>query len=236
MRKDPKLFQHGTLAMLVAGLFDGTMSIEELLKHGDSGIGTCSGLDGEMVILDGIAYTIRRDGTVEALSGDVKTPFTCVHFDPKSPGQKVSGFSLPELEAYLKGQGMGNIFYAVKLTGRFAKMKTRTVFKQEKPYPGLSEVADQQAVFEGENTTGTLIGYYAPDLYQGIASSGFHLHYLSADHALGGHVLDFQLAEADLSLTHFSDFDLHLPTSNADFLQANFDLASLNDQIQQAEH
>lgn len=32
------------------------------------------------------------------------------------------------------------------------------------------------------------------------------------------------------------DFDLHLPTSNADFLQANFDLASLNDQIQQAEH
>ncbi|MCD5552111.1 acetolactate decarboxylase [Lactobacillus delbrueckii] len=30
---------------------------------------------------------------------------------------------MPELEAYLKGQGMGNIFYAVKLTGRFAKMK-----------------------------------------------------------------------------------------------------------------
>lgn len=85
MRKDPKLSQHGTLAMLVAGLFD---------------------------------------GTIEALSGDVKTPFACAHFDPKSPGQKVSGFSLPELEAYLKGQGMGNIFYAVKLTGRFAKMKT----------------------------------------------------------------------------------------------------------------
>ncbi|EOD02105.1 hypothetical protein IV58_GL000851 [Lactobacillus delbrueckii subsp. jakobsenii ZN7a-9 = DSM 26046] len=36
----------------------------------------------------------------------------------------MSGFSLPELEAYLKGQGMGNILYAVKLTGRFAKMKT----------------------------------------------------------------------------------------------------------------
>ena len=81
-----------------------------------------------MVILDGVAYTIRRDGadgTVEALSGDFKTPFACVHFDPKSPGQKViGGFSLPELEAYLKGQGMGNIFYAVKLTGRFAKIQT----------------------------------------------------------------------------------------------------------------
>jgi alpha-acetolactate decarboxylase len=94
----------------------------------------------------------------------------------------------------------------------------------------------QQAVFDGEDTTGTLIGYYAPDLYQGIASNGFHLHYLSADHALGGHVLDLQLAEADLNLTPFSDFDLHLPTSNADFLQANFDLTSLNDQIQQDKH
>lgn len=236
MRKDLKLFQHGTLAMLVAGLFDGTMSIEELLTHGDSGIGTCSGLDGEMIILDGTAYTIRRDGTVESLSGDVKTPFACVHFDPKTPGRKVSDLSLPELEANLKGQGMNNIFYTVKLTGRFAKMKTRTVFKQEKPYPGLTEVADQQAVFEGEDTTGTLIGYNAPDLYQGIASSGFHLHYLSDDHVLGGHVLDLQLAEGELSLTPFSDFNLHLPSGNADFMQADFDLASLNDQIQQAEH
>lgn len=155
MSKDPKLFQHGSLAMLVAGLFD---------------------------------------GTVDALSGDVKTPFACVHFDPKTPGQKISGLSLPEFEGYLKGRGIKNVFYAVKLTGRFAKMKTRTVFKQKKPYPGLSEVADQQAIFKGENTTSTLIGYYAPDLYQGIASSDFHLHYLSAD------------------------------------------LASLNDQIQQAEH
>ncbi|MGM9905947.1 acetolactate decarboxylase [Lactobacillus sp.] len=236
MSKEAKLFQHGTLAMLVAGLFDGTMSLEELLNHGDSGIGTCSGLDGEMVILDGTAYTIRRDGTVEALSGNIKTPFACVHFDQKTPGQKVSGLSLPELEAYLKGQGMNNIFYAVKLTGTFAKMKTRTVFKQEKPYPGLTEVADQQAIFEGKNTTGTLIGYYAPDLYQGIASSGFHLHYLSGDHALGGHVLDLELAEGELSLTPFSDFNLHLPTSNADFMQADFDLASLGDQIKQAEH
>lgn len=97
-------------------------------------------------------------------------------------------------------------------------------------------MAGQLVVFDGEDTTGTLIGYYAPDLYQGIASNGFHLHYLSADHALGGHVLDLQLAEADLNLTPFSDFDLHLPTSNADFLQANFDLTSLNDQIQQDKH
>ncbi|WP_416793613.1 acetolactate decarboxylase [Lactobacillus delbrueckii] len=137
MRKDPKLFQHGTLAMLVAGLFDGTMSIEELLKHGDSGIGTCSGLDGEMVILDGIAYTIRRDGTVEALSGDVKTPFACVHFDPKSPGQKVSGFSLPELEAYLKGQGMGEYLLRRQTHRPLCQNEDQNRLQARKAIPGL---------------------------------------------------------------------------------------------------
>lgn len=49
---ESKVFQHGTLGMLVPGLFDGTMTISELLKHGDWGIGTASGLDGEMIVLD----------------------------------------------------------------------------------------------------------------------------------------------------------------------------------------
>ncbi|GHV97213.1 alpha-acetolactate decarboxylase [Lactobacillus nasalidis] len=236
MSKETTIFQHGTLAMLVAGLFDGTMTVKDLLEHGDSGIGTCSGLDGEMVILNGRAYTIRRDGSVEELSPETTVPFACVHFDQPASGQKLSGLSLPELEAFLMKQGMTNIFYAVKLTGRFAKMKTRTVFKQEKPYPGLNEVADQQAVFEGKDTAGSLIGYYAPGLYQGIASSGFHLHYLSSDHALGGHVLDLALEEGELSLQSFADFRLHLPVENTDFMQQAFDLDRLSEQIQQAEH
>ncbi|MCC2728542.1 acetolactate decarboxylase, partial [Blautia sp. MSK22_86] len=34
------LYQHGTLALLVPGLLEGTTTIGELLKHGDTGIGT----------------------------------------------------------------------------------------------------------------------------------------------------------------------------------------------------
>ncbi|BBL28180.1 hypothetical protein [Lactobacillus delbrueckii] len=36
MHKDPKLFQHGILAMLVAGLFDGTMSIGNMATAGSA--------------------------------------------------------------------------------------------------------------------------------------------------------------------------------------------------------
>ena len=43
-----KIFQHGTLELIMAGLYDGTLSFSELLENGDDGIGTTHGLDGEV--------------------------------------------------------------------------------------------------------------------------------------------------------------------------------------------
>ena len=61
MTKDgQKVYQHGTLALLVPGLFDGTMKLAELLAHGDTGIGTATGLNGEMIVLDGTPYLVHR--------------------------------------------------------------------------------------------------------------------------------------------------------------------------------
>lgn len=235
--KEDTVYQHGTLAMLIPGLFDGTLPVSRLLEHGDSGIGTCAGLDGEMVVLGGHAYTIRRDGTVEELAGDVTVPFATVHFDAPKFSLPLKGQDFVQVkQTLLAAKPLENVFFAVKITGTFAKMKTRTVFKQEKPYPGLNAVADQQAVFEGKNTQGTVIGYFAPELFQGVASSGFHLHYLSDDHQLGGHILDLTVGEATAYLQPFADFQLHLPLENPDFMQQRFDLASLGDQISKAEH
>ena len=47
---ESKVYQHGTLGMLVPGLFEGTMTVADLLKHGDWGIGTASGLDGAEIL------------------------------------------------------------------------------------------------------------------------------------------------------------------------------------------
>ncbi|MFT9270106.1 MAG: acetolactate decarboxylase, partial [Liquorilactobacillus nagelii] len=38
------LYQHGTLALLVPGLLTGTLTLKELMAHGDTGIGTGEGL------------------------------------------------------------------------------------------------------------------------------------------------------------------------------------------------
>jgi acetolactate decarboxylase len=35
MKDTTTVYQHGTLAMLVVGLFEGTLPVSELMKHGD---------------------------------------------------------------------------------------------------------------------------------------------------------------------------------------------------------
>ena len=69
------LFQHGTLGALMAGLMDGTETIEQILKHGTLGLGTLHGLDGEVIFLDGEAYQGRSDGVVVKLTGKETTPY-----------------------------------------------------------------------------------------------------------------------------------------------------------------
>ena len=44
-----KLFQYNTLSALMAGLYGGTLTIGELLEHGDLGIGTLDSIDGELI-------------------------------------------------------------------------------------------------------------------------------------------------------------------------------------------
>ena len=75
---ESKVFQHGTLGMLVPGLFDGTMTIADLLKHGDWGIGTASGLDGEMIVLDHTPYLAQSNGEIRVLKPEEKVPFATV--------------------------------------------------------------------------------------------------------------------------------------------------------------
>ena len=60
------LFQVSTSTALVEGIYKGAVSIGHLREHGDFGLGTFEGLDGEMVAFDGRFYQVRSDGTVRA--------------------------------------------------------------------------------------------------------------------------------------------------------------------------
>ena len=79
-------YQTSTMGALLDGVYDGDVTIRELLRHGDFGLGTFNGLDGEMLVLDGVCYQLRSDGSAEVAESDQRTPFAVVTwFDADRP-------------------------------------------------------------------------------------------------------------------------------------------------------
>lgn len=231
-----KLYQHGTLANLVPGLFGGTLSLHDLLQHGDTGIGTLAGLDGELIILHGTVYQVAATGKVRQVAESETVPFANVHHADFTPAGHLNEVADDQLRDTLAQKLVSlNVFSAVKLTGTFAQVTTRAVAGQKRPYPTLKATAQAQSVFTKANVTGTIIGYYSPKLFAGAAAPGFHLHFLSDDHEFGGHLLHADVAQADLALQAFDSLDLHLPLSDPEFQQLDLDSDQIVADIELAE-
>lgn len=208
-----QITQHSTIDALLAGVYDGSISCETLLEKGDFGIGTFDRLDGEMIVLDDALYQVRSDGKVYRPDDDITTPFAVVcNFFPEKEFAIQDPISYEALQAKLDEIVPNqNIFVAVKITGSFAHMKTRSVPAQEKPYPPLVEVAKTQPVFEMTNVAGTIIGFRAPPFVKGINVAGYHFHFLSKDCTQGGHILSFELIRGTVELDVCNKLLLDLP-------------------------
>src|SRR5215213_11187751 len=82
-REHHVLFQASTIGALLDGAYDGDLSFAELAEHGDLGLGTLNGLDGEMIALDGEFYRADVDGHIDDVAPEERTPFAVVtQFEP----------------------------------------------------------------------------------------------------------------------------------------------------------
>jgi len=231
------LYQHGTLGTLMAGLLEGTATINEILNHGDLGIGTLTGSDGEVIILDGKAYHANEHGEFKILSGNELTPFATVtpfkaddHFDVRHITDSEALLNKVQQHAL-----SDNIFIAVKITGKFEMMHVRMMPKQEPPYTKLIESAKRQPEYTREQVYGTVVGFYSPQLFHGIAAGGFHLHFVDDEKSFGGHVLDFELNHGSVDLSNIETLEQHFPVENQTFLETDIDYTRISEDITEAE-
>ena len=107
-----------------------------------------------------------------------------------------------------------NLFYAFRIEGSFATIKTRSVPRQES-YRPLVEVAAEQPFLEFEDIEGTLAGFYTPDYMSSLSVPGMHLHFLSDDQQHGGHLLECRPHQARVGVQVLSTLELGLPMSDA---------------------
>lgn len=207
---------------LVEGLYQQKIPLAEIKKRGDFGLGTFDSLDGEMVMLDGIIYQITSDGCVNRVDDTALTPFSCVTFyRPLSHDRHEEECSYPVfLEWLLKLMPSPNIFYAIRIEGMFAQVKVRSVPRQEN-YRPLAEVAKDQPVFNYAGIEGTMVGFYTPAFLASLSVPGMHLHFLSADLQVGGHLLECRPANVRVGIQFITTLELGLPMS-LDYLTCNF--------------
>ena len=216
------LYQVSTLDALMQGVYDGETTLDDLLQQGDFGIGTFEALDGEMVVLDGVVYQVLSSGKVVEAEKSMKTPFAMITVFQEDIQAKVADIQAYEqLKAVLDPLlPSANLFYALKIEGSFSYVKTRSVPTQAEPYPLLADVTSHQPTFEFEDVTGTVIGYWCPAYMEGINLPGYHLHFLSSDHIMGGHLLECTLIKGTVSIDTTQALHMLLP-ENAHFAQVD---------------
>jgi acetolactate decarboxylase len=84
----------------------------------------------------------------------------------------------------------------------------------------LLHAASTEAQFEFHDISGTLVGFWTPEYAKTLNIPGYHLHFLSSDHAHGGHLIECMGSNLDLQVQQINQFCVTLPT-NKDFLDAD---------------
>jgi acetolactate decarboxylase len=235
-REPHVLFQASTIGALLEGAYEGDVTFAELREHGDLGLGTLNGLDGEMIAVDGRFFRADVDGRINEVDGSEKTPFAViVPFAPTVTAELDRELTHDALLERLDREvTAGTAACAVRIDGHFSHIRARSVPKQHPPYRPLAEVIGEQHVFEFRDTTGSLVGFRFPDYSAGIEVSGYHLHFISEDRTRGGHVLECSVARGTTSIDPSADLHVELPEGVS--LDAPDLSASTREAVDRVEH
>jgi len=230
------MYQTSLMSALLSGVYDGETRIADLLRKGDFGLGTFNQLDGELIAFDSNVYQLRADGSARPADPDQKTPFAVMtFFQPQHKHVFERAVQRDELHQLIDSEiTSDNQFCALRVSGHFSSVQTRTVPCQCRPYRSMPEVLGNQPVFEFTHRSGELIGFRTPQYMQGINVAGYHEHFITDDRTGGGHILDYVLEQGTLTFGAISKLVIDLP-ENSDFLNANLTPENLDDAIRSVE-
>jgi acetolactate decarboxylase len=209
-----RIYQISTSTALVEGAYAGSVSSSTLLEHGDFGLGTFEGLNGEMVILDGEIY--QAMGNVRRRSDDFLVPFACVTQFREDAVFKVENVAcLKDVEVACDPHRRSeNLFYALRIHGLFDTIHARAVH----PVPQgtrLLDAAQTELEFHFNNIEGTLVCLWSPTYSSSFSVPGYHFHFISKDRTKGGHALNCAAQQLRGSIQMVSEYDVRLPEAGS---------------------
>lgn len=237
--KSNKIYQVSTLQALALGYTRPVVTVEELLENGDTGLGTFENVDGEMILLDGICYQAKQDGSIVRSKDSTGVPFAVA--GSLKDGKKVKMGEKKDIEAIktaltimIDEEFALNSIHIARIDGFFDIIRARAGAPYRSQHVSLKDILSKtQKDFSFEKLYGTLVCVYYPDYMDGINASGWHLHFISKDKKYGGHVFEVSMSSGECLLQKMDRIDIQLPR------EAAFDIYALkeasNDEIKEVE-
>ena len=208
------------------------MRLEDVLRHGDLGLGTFDHLDGEGILLDGVCWRAAADGTVARAPPRALTPFWVVtRFKPERAFEMRDVRDLDDLIVRLdQARATPNVFAAARLHGRFGFVSWRIIRPAESRAPAAAGGAPTEASqrgrqpldthFTATRVTGSLVGFFTPLWAAKVNTVGWRLHFISEDRLVAGHVHGLGGADVRAELQDFGELHIALPET-AEFMRAD---------------
>ena len=237
--KSNGIYQVSTLQALALGYSRSVVTVRELLEHGDTGLGTFENVDGEMIVLDGVCYQAKPDGSIVRADDVAGVPFAVVGFVEKGRSFKIAEKTnmediKTELTLKIDEDFSLNSIHIARIDGWFSIVHARAGAPYRSQHVSLKTILSKtQRDFSFEHIKGTLVCVYYPDYMDGINASGWHMHFLSEDRTLGGHVFEVSMSYGECLLQKMDRIEIQLPSDPA------FDTYSLTeaskDEIEEVE-
>lgn len=209
------LYQYAAVSAFQAGGYEGNVTLGELKKRGDFGLGTFNGVDGELVVNQGKFYRIHSSGTVSEVSDCDHTSLAFVKFFKVDLSFTIqtAEITLEQLQKKIASLLTVDKLYAIRIKGTFSKLTARASALAQKPYQPLEEhFAQNQVIFNLSNTTGVAVGFLVPTSMEKVNIPGFHFHYIADDLKSGGHIFDFTATQLTVEIDKTKGCYLELNT------------------------
>lgn len=213
-----KIFQVSTLQALSLGYTRAVTSVREFLRHGNTGLGTFEGVDGEMIVIDGQCYQANEHGAVIRAASETGIPFAVIA--DCGQGRKIEIGPCSSIDALKEGLDCAideafelNSMHVVRINGLFEKIYARSESGMLTNHVELKDILkNRQLDFTFEHTEGSIIALHFPNYMDGINAAGWHLHYIDHERTRGGHVFNLSFEKAEVIINPISQIEILMPT------------------------
>jgi len=202
--------QVSTSQVLCSGLLETNFIVKDLLNYGDFGFGATAGMQENIMILDGEIIS----PTDKAIEHPVAICFLS-YFVSEREFILEQSMGINQLRKKIQSFFTSeNIVNLVKIHGHFDFIQTSSFPKFKKPYPIITEeIVNSSTNKTFYDTSGTLLAFWLPDYCKCInaGAGGLHIHYISDNRNICGHVLDCNITPGKIELSSKHTISLKLP-------------------------